>query len=218
MARLLMGRLSRRSIVIVVAAGLLVILSSKLPVWGMLMDAPQYPEGLRVVVYPHGVQGDIEIINILNHYVGMKPIEPNDFAEFRYVPMLMMLLGLLVIGSALSRRRWSVVVVLCLTLLGGIAGLMDLQGWLYEYGHDLDPTAPLDFEPFTPPMVGSNVIWNFETVSYFLTGTYVLALAGLMMLYGLLRDGTRVRQTVDDATPTAVKTSRTRTSRELAPE
>ena len=39
------------------------------------MRAPQYPRGLRLYAYGTGLAGDVHEINILNHYIGMPPIE-----------------------------------------------------------------------------------------------------------------------------------------------
>jgi len=45
---------------------------------------------------------------------------------------------------------------------------------LYSYGHDLDPTAPMTIEPFTPLLLGTQKIANFTQQSYPHLGTWLL--------------------------------------------
>ena len=57
---------------------------------------------------------------------------------------------------------------------------------LYTYGHQLDPSAPIDMEPFTPPIFGTRQIANFATASYprgatFLLGIFALVVCGLAL-------------------------------------
>ncbi|MBS1531017.1 MAG: hypothetical protein JSU01_11965, partial [Bacteroidetes bacterium] len=57
-----------------------------LPLWHILLDAPQYPEGLEMKIWLHGLTGNIAQINGLNHYIGMKFIVADDFKEFKILP------------------------------------------------------------------------------------------------------------------------------------
>src|SRR5262249_11197841 len=77
-----------------------------LPIWTMRLWAPQYPEGLELTIYTNTIRGDLQKINTLNHYVGMKHITPQDFREFGYLPLALTLFGALALLSALVNRRW----------------------------------------------------------------------------------------------------------------
>src|SRR5262245_64297692 len=77
-----------------------------LPIWLMKMRAPQYPEGLTLTIYTNTIRGDLQKINTLNHYVGMKHITPQDFREFGYLPLALTLFGVLALLAALVNRRW----------------------------------------------------------------------------------------------------------------
>ena len=44
------------------------------PMWKIELQAPQYPEGLELKIYPHKLGGNVDIINGLNHYIGMKTL------------------------------------------------------------------------------------------------------------------------------------------------
>ena len=52
------------------------------PMWQIDLDAPQYPEGLNLKLHANKIGGDVEIINGLNHYIGMKTLHADDFIEF----------------------------------------------------------------------------------------------------------------------------------------
>jgi hypothetical protein len=90
--------------------------------------------------------------------------------------------GLLLLAAFID-RVWMT--VLPLVALAGTAsyGLWSMSRRLYEYGHDLDPTAPMDVAPFTPPMIGENQIAQFGTYAWFGWGTVLpAAAAGLLAL------------------------------------
>lgn len=50
---------------------------------GMKFFAPQYPEGLDIIVHPNTLKGDIDNINGLNHYIGMKTLVMTLFRNLR---------------------------------------------------------------------------------------------------------------------------------------
>src|SRR5690606_26751390 len=60
-----------------------------LPLWTMNLIAPQYPAGLELVAYGTTMKGDLSEINALNHYVGIKPIEPENVFELQAFPYAM---------------------------------------------------------------------------------------------------------------------------------
>ncbi|EMR03385.1 hypothetical protein [Cesiribacter andamanensis] len=73
------------------------------PLWKIYLQAPQYPEGLEMHIWVNKIGGDTEYtlqnFNILNHYIGMRPIDAEAFPELKIMPYVvyaLMLLGLLV--------------------------------------------------------------------------------------------------------------------------
>ena len=164
-----------------VAAAALVGLSSQLPLWSMTMTAPQYPKGLKLYAYGTGMAGDLREINILNHYVGMPPLETPqlEIAIFPFGIALLMLLCLAApLHRYLSRLAMVAIVVTPLVVLG------DLQWRLYVFGHSFDPHAPIRLKPFTPPVIGSNTMWNFETSAMIGTGILCLIAAAVVLWLG----------------------------------
>ncbi len=90
----LLTEVSRKRKALLILAALLLGAAPALPLWGMTLVSTQYPEGLRLVVYPARIAGDVNEINALNHYIGMTPISADFFTELRYLqPALFLLAG-----------------------------------------------------------------------------------------------------------------------------
>lgn len=163
------------------AAAGFVALSAVLPLWSMTMRAPQYPKGLRLYAYGTGMSGDLRELTILNHYIGMPPIAA-PAAETAMFPIgIALLVGLCVIAP-LHRwlRRIAVVAIAAVPL--GI--LVDLQWRLYEFGHTLNPTAPIRLKPFTPLVLGSTKMGNFTSTAIISTGFACFVAAALCLWLG----------------------------------
>lgn len=154
------------------------------PMWDIQLGAPQYPDGLSMQIWINDVSGDVEIINGLNHYIGMKTIHKEDFKEFIYLPITMMsfmALGLLVL--VLNRKRyyytWTGIFVVI-----GLVSFYDFYSWLYKYGHDLDPNAPIQVPgmAYQPPLIGYKKMLNFEALSQPHVGGWFYIAAGALMV------------------------------------
>lgn len=180
--------LSMPSVISLCIAGILLALSIFFPWWGMKFYAPQYPEGLDIIVYPYKLAGEIDIVNGLNHYIGMKNFSEEDFPELQYLPYIIGGMALLAFIVASVRRKGLLYVLIGLFVAGGAIGIYDINRWLKDYGTNLDPKAPIEVEPFVPPVVGENTIANFVTDSYFSYGSFILGAAFLCVLFPLWRD------------------------------
>ncbi len=151
-----------------------------LPIWHMRMRAPQYPEGLELRIYTNAIRGDVDKVNTLNHYVGMKQIRDEDFREFRFMPQALSAFGVLALLAALTRRRWLAVAGwVAFTVFAGVM-FADFAKWLWAYGHELDPHAAITLPAFTPPVVGFKQMANFKVWSLPGVGTGLLGAAWLL--------------------------------------
>lgn len=185
------NRLSIPSVVGLYIAACMLVGSIFLPWWGMTFFAPQYPEGLNVTVYPTKIDGEIDIINGLNHYIGMIEISEQNFSELQFLPYVIAGMALFTVMVAITRKKSLLVGLVSLFGVGGILGIYDIQRWLYNFGNNLDPMAPIKVPPFTPPIIGDNQIANFVTHSYFTYGSFLIGLAFVLMLIPLWRDRKR---------------------------
>ena len=186
---------------LLVSAAVLLAASLMAPLWNLTMFAPQYPDGLRMDIYAHTLQGgrngqDVKEINVLNHYIGMHDLSNEDFTEFKWMPFALGVLALIALRSAVHGTMASLVDSFVLFAYFGAFSLWSFAHKLYVYGHNLAPGAPVKVAPFTPPVFGYQQIANFEVYSYPRAGTYVLLAAGVALLLALgmaWRAGTRRR-------------------------
>lgn len=174
---------------LLLGAAVLMLAATLLPLWGMTLVSTQYPEGLRLVVYPSRIVGDVAEINALNHYIGMTPISDEFFAELRYLqPAFIVVAATLVLAALAQRARWLATVPLIETAVLGLVGLGAMQYRLWQFGHQLDPQAAITVAPFTPPMAGMNQIAQFATYSYFSWGFFLPVIAGALVVLVVLAD------------------------------
>lgn len=174
-------------LLIALASGLMII-AFFVPFWQIQMWAPQYPEWLHMKIWLHQITGDVDIINGLNHYIGMKYIKADMFPEFAIMPYI--LAGLIAIGFATAAvgRRWLVWTFLILLIAAGTAGLVDFYLWGYDYGHNLDPTAAIKVPGmvYQPPLIGTKELLNFIAYSAPDIGGIVLGISGVLVIVSLV--------------------------------
>lgn len=141
------------------------------PMWKIVLYAPQYPKGVEMHIYIDKIggkePGTLQNINILNHYVGMKNIDPDSIPELKYFPYIIMAMIGLGVVAALINRAWAFLGWAVLMSLLSIAGMYDFYLWEYDYGHNLSPEAPIKIPEasFQPPLIGYKEILNFTAVS-----------------------------------------------------
>ena len=163
-------------------AGLVAVLFT--PIWRIDLVAPQYPEGLYLTIHANGLQGNVDIINGLNHYIGMKTLHNDDFIEFRILPYVIVFFALLFAVAMLVNRRWLLNTSLILFVLFGILAMYDFWKWEYDYGHDLDPNAAIIVPgmAYQPPLIGFKQLLNFGAYSFPDTGGWIFIIAGVLLL------------------------------------
>src|SRR5579884_226517 len=186
----LFRRIEWDRVVAALVAAVLLIVALGLPVWKMTLLAPQYPGGLHMTAYGDRFEGDVREINILNHYIGMKPIDQNDVPELNlFRPGLIVLAIVLLVLAVLPLPHWLKVVEGFAIWALPIGLVLDLQWWLYRYGHNLNPHAPLRMPAFTPHVVGTTKVMNFHNEASFGAGFWLLVAAALAisLLPSLLR-------------------------------
>jgi copper chaperone NosL len=182
-----------RSRLILALAALLMLPVFIFPLWSIRMTAPQYPEGLGMYILVNDVRGhdrhDLQNINILNHYIGMRAIEPEEIPELKIMPIVLGALVATGLVVALVGQPWVMVAWLVVFVGTGIAGLVDFYLWNIDYGHNLSPDAPIRIPGMTysPPIIGSAQILNIRATSYPHIGAFLLALSALLAGWSVFR-------------------------------
>jgi hypothetical protein len=164
--------MTTRSRLLVAFAAVLLGLLYVLPIWRITLEAPQYPEGIGMLIWVDTVTGmkphDLANINGLNHYIGMKEIVPDAIPELVIMPWIFGFLILLGLGAAATGKRWVLYTWVGLFLVVAVAGMVDFYLWEYDYGHDLNPDAAIKVPGMTyqPPLIGSKQMLNITAHSW----------------------------------------------------
>jgi hypothetical protein len=176
--------LSKLSIILLSISGIGLVISIFVPIWAIYLEAPQYPEGLGMFLHANKITGDYEIINGLNHYIGMKTIHQEDFWEFKVLPYALGFFAVLAFLFAFLKKKWGLYLFTVLFLLFGVAFMIDFWLWEYDYGHNLNPNAPIIVPgmSYQPPLLGFKQLLNFGAYSYPDVGGWIMFVVGIISL------------------------------------
>jgi copper chaperone NosL len=161
------NKLPRTARLLVFIAALLMGAVYVLPMWRIELSAPQYPEGLVLLIYPAKLGGNVDIINGLNHYIGMKTLHAENFVEFTVLPYAIAFLGVLIFLTALVNKKKFLYFTTIVLILFSCLAMYDFWRWEYNYGHDLDPDAAIKVPgmAYDPPLIGYKQLLNFAAYS-----------------------------------------------------
>ena len=171
--------LRARSRLLLVALVVPLLLSFAFPLWRISMKAPQYPDGLSMDIYSYRVVGgndghDVQEINVLNHYIGMQTITREELRDLDWIPFGLIAMALLALRAALLG---NVRTLIDLSMIAGYISTVAFGRFvwmLWEFGHQLDPKAPVKVAPFMPVVFGEKQIANFLTRSMPQSGSALL--------------------------------------------
>lgn len=184
------------------------LLSFAFPLWQISMKAPQYPDGLKMDIWSYQVVGgndghDIQEINVLNHYIGMHTITREELRDLDWIPFGVVAMALLALRAALLGNVRTLIDLSMIAFYISAVAFGRFVWMLYDFGHHLDPKAPVKIEPFMPVVIGSKQIANFLTHSMpqlgsLLMGAFTIGVWGITAWY-LWRG--RQRALADRSTP-----------------
>jgi copper chaperone NosL len=178
-----MSNMRVRARLLLLAAALLLIPAWSVPLWSIRVVAPQYNDGLGMYIGARDIVGhtehDIQNINILNHYIGMKPIVPSEVTPLEVMPWAIIGLAGSALLVALIGRRWAIGAWLAAFTVVGLAGLYEFYSWNWDYGNNLSPDAPIKVPgmTYTPPLIGVKTLLNMRASSWPYWGTAFVALS-----------------------------------------
>lgn len=174
--------MKKTSKILITIAGLSIIAGFFFPLWDIALEAPQYPEGLGLKIWVNKISGDLNTINGLNHYIGMKTIEPDSIKELSIMPYILGFLALTGLLAGIVGKKKLLTAWVILFVLAGIAGGIDFYMWEYDYGTNLNPDAAIKVPGmnYQPPLIGSKQLLNFTAHSYPDTGGIILIVSGLL--------------------------------------
>ncbi len=181
--------LTLRSRVMILVAVIALLPAFLFPLWNMTFTSNQYLDGLTLNIYSYRLEGgktpardDLLEINALNHYIGMRPLLESDFSEFVWIPFVIGALAVLALRAMVIGKMSNLVDVFVIFSYFGLFSFWSFYNKLYTYGHNLDPTAAIKVQPFTPPLIGREVVGNFTVTSYPGAASYALVAFALLLL------------------------------------
>ena len=165
--------------------GALFAASYFLPFWNFKLVAPQYPKGLMMTIFLDGVGGAVEEVDIINHYIGMHKLTEAAPLERAFGPYMVALLAVMAVIGAIfaGRKTHPLAIGVAAALPLGFLG--DTLYWMWKFGHNLDPNAPIDFAPFMPQLFGHGQIGQFHTWAWPGVGFW-LAVVGAASVLGAM--------------------------------
>src|SRR5688572_3316784 len=115
-----MKKLTNISRLAIALCALLLVSAYFVPLWQILMWAPQYPEGLGMKIWINNITGDVKIISALNHYIGMRHIEVSMFPEFRYMIYIVGAVIAFGLAASIVNKRFMLVTYVLIIIACGI--------------------------------------------------------------------------------------------------
>jgi copper chaperone NosL len=154
------------------------------PLWRIELDAPQYPEGLFLLIYPDKLGGNVDIVNGLNHYIGMKTLHADDFIEFSILPYIIGFFSLFALLVSILGKPKLLNCFFIFFVCFGILAMVDFWRWEYNYGHDLNPEAAIVVPgmSYQPPLIGFKQLLNFGAYSIPDIGGWIFIVVGLISM------------------------------------
>ncbi len=182
--------------VLAAIAALSMIAVIYLPIWRIELAAPQYPEGLYMDIWANKMGGNIEIINGLNHYIGMKTLHAEEFVEFTVLPYIFWGLAILGVLTAILNKKKIFFGYFSLFILFAVVAMADFYRWEYNYGHNLDPDAAIQVpgQSYQPPLIGYKKLLNFGAYSIPDKGGWVMISSGILLLIGVVVEKIKSRK------------------------
>jgi hypothetical protein len=136
-------------------------------------------------INPH----DIDNINELNHYIGMKIIDPTAIPELHTMPWIIGALIVVALVAALWGKRTLLTAWLVGVVALGATGLASFWHWSYDYGHNLDIQHAIIKIPgmvYQPPLIGTKQILNFTATSWPTIGAWLALTAFVVGIVAFL--------------------------------
>ena len=184
------------------------------PIWWVALKAPNYPaetfpDGIRIHFHVNGVfngctsqdapkagqtaawgdeEGGLDCVhemNVINHFIGMEPIEKGAALEIKAAPYLFGLVAVMLLAFLVyTGPLWWVLPLSGIVI--PVAFVVDYSAWLWWFGHHLREWAAFSVKPFMPTVFGDGQVAQFTTYSYPHYGFGLLCGGAICLLLALL--------------------------------
>jgi copper chaperone NosL len=185
------GKLHLLSRLLLLVSAPLLLAGFIFPLWKISLWAPQYPEGLSLSIWINKFTGDVQTVNILNHYVGMAKISEESFPELLLFPKIFIALAIFAILTAIIGRKWISTLFAAGIISFALWALVDFYNWEYRFGHELNPDAAIKMEDmvYQPPLLGEKTFLNISASSWPDLAGYAFTIAVLISIGVVIIEG-----------------------------
>jgi copper chaperone NosL len=137
-----------------------------------------------LLIYANKMGGNVDIINGLNHYIGMKTLHAEDFIEFTVLPYIIVVYSILILITAIIGKRKLLYFTFVAFVIFCVVAMTDFWKWEYNYGHNLNPDAAIKVPgmAYQPPLIGYKQLLNFAAYSIPDTGGWFFIAVGVALL------------------------------------
>lgn len=161
-----------------------------IPVWKVSLEAPQYPkasfpDGIPVFFTFTNFHGNVVEMNVINHYIGMDPMDVGASLFRKLVPFVtLFFLILMTVFMFYKGPGWWITGLIPAFYPFYYLGYFAYE--LYWFGHNLHPYGAFEVKPFMPTIIGDGKVAQFTTHSYPAVGFFVLLAMFVFMLLAVL--------------------------------
>lgn len=152
------------------------------PIWTLEFNAPTSGQkwvGISVHALD-GIVGPIDQVNIINHYVGLGEIVPEEIIELRILPLVYVGFTILAIASGILRGRRASFIPWLFSLILIIGVLGSIYAFIYNFTNTIDPKAPIKIDNIPIPIVGTDQVGNFKLRASIGLGLYLPLISALI--------------------------------------
>lgn len=179
------GRDVTASLTISLVVAIALLVSWTLPWWIMKSQAPQYGQRTLVIeIGPRTVEGDVREVDLLGHYVGIRPMGSLARLERMVAPVGLVVAVIGALVAPWLRPRWLRLLAVMPVLVMPVALPIDLKLWMNRAVNQRDPEAALNLTvtKIDPKLFGAYEVGQFKVSTDLGAGFYVDVIAGLLSL------------------------------------
>ncbi|MEW6271820.1 MAG: nitrous oxide reductase family maturation protein NosD [Thermodesulfobacteriota bacterium] len=156
-----------------------------LPWWVMKAQAPQYGQRTLVVeIGPRTVEGDVRELDLLGHYVGIRPLGALARLERILAPFGLAAAVAGVLVAPWLKPRWLRLLAVAPVLVMPIVMPIDLGLWMKRAVNQRDPGAALSMtvKNIEPKLLGAYEVGQFKVATELGAGFYLDVMAAALAL------------------------------------
>ena len=123
----------------------------------------------------------------------MKEINPESIPELKIIPYVIAFFMISGLGIAYKGNEKWIIAWILLFVIAGFIGIYDFYQWEYDYGHNLNPNAPIKVPGanYQPPLLGSKQLLNIKAISSPYIGSIIIFASIILVWFAQFSESKR---------------------------